>query len=135
MHDQNADCSTMGPLENARGGPAAHHPTLSLIVSPSEGNAGRRYGDRFDARLDGDLVVASSQPMYDGARALMNRGFPAETLLTMRHHNRDYDSFKPMTIGWLAQWTLSDSPKTGLSRRKWQPMPDHLKGKREKEPA
>ncbi|MGI9487034.1 MAG: hypothetical protein ACR2RF_14390 [Geminicoccaceae bacterium] len=76
--------------------------------------------------------MSSSQPMYDGARALMNRGFTAETLLTMRHHDRDYDSFKPLPIGWLAQWSQTFSDKRGFIRGKWKPMPESMKGNREK---
>ena len=127
--DQNADCSLMGTAENARQVPIEHQP-LRFTVRPPSTRSSRRYGDAFDVYLDGEFVVTSSQPFYDGARVLRSLGYADDTLLTMRHHNKLYDSFKPMAIGWLAQWTMSDSPKTGLARRKWQPMPEHLKGKR-----
>ena len=47
-------------------------------------------------------------------------------MLTMRHHDRDYDSFKPMTIGEMARGTVREG-KSGLKLAKYEPMPEYLK--------
>jgi hypothetical protein len=47
----------------------------------------------------GDLVVRSRQPLVDGARELLARGFDPAALLTMRHEGSTYDSFLPAPIG------------------------------------
>jgi hypothetical protein len=67
---------------------------LRLIVCPHLERGGFHV-DRFDAYLDGELIVTSRQPLLDGARRLLQRGFDPEALLTMRMHNRPYDSFPP----------------------------------------
>jgi hypothetical protein len=69
--------------------------------------------DRFDAWLHGELIVTSRRPWYDGARELLRRGCPSGTLLTMRHAGKDYDCFVPLEIGYLAQWSISDSDRGG----------------------
>ena len=45
----------------------------------------------------------------------------------MRHADKDYDCFMPLEIGYLAQWSISDSDRGGLKRIRWQPMPEQLK--------
>jgi hypothetical protein len=52
---------------------------------------------RFAARLEstGDFVIRSHQPLVDGARELLARGYDPEVLLTMRHEGKAYGSFKP----------------------------------------
>ncbi|HEX6111073.1 MAG TPA: hypothetical protein VFZ10_02120 [Geminicoccaceae bacterium] len=83
--------------------------------------------DRFDAYLNGELILTSRQPWLDGARELLRRGYPGDTLLTMRHAGKDYDCFVPLEIGYLAKWSISDSDRGGLKRIRWQPMPEQLK--------
>jgi hypothetical protein len=102
---------------------------LTLILHPhvEERSGGRFHLDRFDAHLDGELILTSRQPLYDGARALLSRGHPKNTLLTIRHASKDHDSFLPLEIGYLAQWSISESGHGGLRRIRWQPMPEHLK--------
>ena len=58
---------------------------------------------------------------------LLRRGYPSAALLTMRHAGKDYDCFMPLEIGYLAQWSISDSDRGGLKRIRWQPMPEQLK--------
>ena len=83
--------------------------------------------DRFDAYLDGELILTSRQPRYDGARELPRCGYPGDTLLTVRHAGKDHDRVVSLEIGYLAQWSISDSDRGGLKRIRWQPMPEHLK--------
>lgn len=82
--------------------------------------------DRFDVWLDVELILTSRQPCYDAARELLRRGYPGDTLLTVRDASKD-DHFVPLEIGYLAQWSVSESDRGGLKRIRWQPMPEHLK--------
>jgi len=120
---QNSDCSDRAPSENARDVPLSHQP-LRLTLRPSLTNPSRKYGDAFEAYLDGELICTSSKPLHDGARALRDFGYAEDTLMTIRHHDRPYDSFKPVAIGKLVPWTMTFSDKHGFARRKWQPMPE-----------
>ena len=81
---------------------------------------------RFTARLEstGDLIVAGTrQPLVDGARELLARGFDPAVLLTMRHEGKAYDSFQPLPIGRWAGWTYKEGEKDALRRTAWMPLP------------
>jgi hypothetical protein len=84
----------------------------------------------YDACLNGEPILTSRHPWHDGARELLRRGYPGDTLLTLRHAGKDYDRIVPLEIGYLAQWSISDSHPGGLKRIRWQPMPEHLKQRR-----
>ena len=105
----------------------SEHLTLILRSHIEKRGSCRFHLDRFEAYLDGNLVVISRQPRFDGARELLRRGYPSDTLLTIRHIGKDYDSFVPLEIGDLAECSVSDSARGGLKRIRWQPMPEHLK--------
>jgi hypothetical protein len=49
---------------------------------------------RFLATLEstGEFVVRSHQPLVDGARELLARGYEPTTPLTMRHEGKAYDA-------------------------------------------
>jgi hypothetical protein len=98
-------------------------PSHLLTVRPHLERGGYHV-DRFDAYLDGELVVTSRQPLLDGARALLDQGHPPQTRLTIRHHGRDHDSFAPRSIGELAKWTIKERDKGGLSRERWSAFSD-----------
>jgi hypothetical protein len=66
--------------------------------------------------------VVSRQPLYDGARALLDLGANPDALLTIRYAGKDHDSFAPRPIGELAQWMIEESDKGGLKRRRWKPF-------------
>jgi hypothetical protein len=92
-------------------------PVLRLVVTP-EARPGR-----FTARLEsGEVIVADTrQPLVDGARELIARGFAAGLLLTLRHVGKGYDSFRPLQISELAKWTFSKGERTPLQRQRWKP--------------
>jgi hypothetical protein len=71
----------------------------------------------------GDFVVNSHQPLADGARELLARGFDPATPLTMRHAGKAYDSFEPMPIGQWAKVTYTEPDKESLRLRNWRPHP------------
>jgi hypothetical protein len=80
---------------------------------------------RFAARLEstGEPIVASTrQPLVDGARALLARGFDPATPLTMRMEGKAYDSFQPLPIAEWAKWTYKEREKGGLAVERWMPF-------------
>ena len=86
---------------------------LRLIITPDEGPA------RFVARLEGSdepIVQATRQPLVDGARVLLARGFEPATPLTMRHAGKAYDSFHPLQISKWARWTYKEPDQRHLHR-------------------
>jgi hypothetical protein len=92
-----------------------------LIVTPE---ADAQKGGRFTGRLEstGELIVAGSrQPLVDGARELLARGFDPATTLTMRMEGKTYDSFQPLPIGEWAKWSYAEGEKTPLQRQRWKP--------------
>ena len=103
---------------------------VTLVLHPhvEERGSDRFHLDRFDSYLDGVLLLTSRQPWYDGARELLRRGYPDDTLLTIRHAGKDHDSFVPRSIGYLAQWSISDSTRGRLKPIRWQPMPQQISG-------
>jgi hypothetical protein len=107
---------------------------LTLILRPHiEQRHGCRFHlDRFDACVNGELILTSRQPWYGAARELLRRGHPGDTLLTLRHADEDDDRFVPLEIGRLARWSISDSDRGGLKRVRWQPMPEHLEQRGQK---
>jgi len=109
-------------------GEANSQPNERLIVTP-EPVAGLRSKQalRFSARLEssGEVVVLSHQPLVDGARELLARGFDPATPLTMRVSGIPYDSFLPLPIGEWAKWTYSESEMRPLRRRPWEARPEN----------
>jgi hypothetical protein len=99
--------------------------TLRLIASPD-----RKRPGTFSTYLEtGDALVASTrQPLVDGARELLARGFDPATLLTMRHEGKTYDSFQPMPIGKWAGWTYEERDRDGLRCVRWMPRALHAGG-------
>jgi hypothetical protein len=92
---------------------------IRLVVAP-EGLG------RFTARLEstGELIVEGTrQPLVDGARELLARGFDPAALLTMRMEGKTFDSFQPLPIGQWAKWTYKEGEKDALRRTRWMPLP------------
>ena len=93
-----------------------------LVVTPEHDP---EKAGRFAARLEstGEVVVASTrQPLVDGARELLARGFDPAALLTMRMGAKPYDSFQPLPIGQWAKWTYKEREKSGLAVERWMPF-------------
>jgi hypothetical protein len=99
---------------------------IRLVVAPE--SAGR-----FTARREstGELIVASTrQPLVDGARELLSRGFDPATPLTMRHEGKAYDSFELLPIGKWAGWTYEERDRDGLRCVRWMPRALHAGGQK-----
>jgi len=103
---------------------------VRLVVTPETDP--QRAG-RFTARLEGTceiIVSGSRQPLVDGARELVARGFDPGTPLTMRHQESPHDSFKPAPIGEWAKWTYWEGEKRVLQRARWVPRADMADGQK-----
>ena len=98
-------------------------PTVRMDPKTS---AGRHV--RFIATIEGtaDFVVLSHQPLADGARELLARGYDPSELLTMRHDGKAFDSFKPAPIGQWAKVTYWESNKGRLQAMPWVPREDAI---------
>ncbi len=83
----------------------------------------RKTADRYEARLNGVLIVTSHRPLFDGARALQKLGYGDDALLTIRHVGAGHDSFDPTPIGRLAALSTTESGNVSLRRTKWVPNP------------
>ena len=70
---------------------------------------------------DGQLLGNFSQPLYEGARALLALGYPPDQLMTTRWAGKNYDNFQPRPIGLLAKWTVTEGDRMQL--RRWAPYP------------
>ena len=94
-----------------------------LIVTPE---ADAEKGGRFTGRLEstGETIATNTkQPLVDGARELLARGFDPATPLTMRMEGKTYDSFQPLPIGQWAGWTYTEGETTPLRCVRWMPRP------------
>ena len=81
---------------------------------------------KFTPRLEGTgevILTGTRQPLVDGARELLARGFDPAIPLTMRHEGKAYDSFQPLPIGKWAGWTYEESGTKPLRRVRWMPFP------------
>ena len=67
------------------------------------------------------LIRASRQPLLDGARALAAEGAPSETVITVRHRGSTIVAMRS-TVGEAAKWTIEESDRGGLRKRRWRPF-------------
>jgi hypothetical protein len=108
--------STRGPAKTA----------IRLVVSPDGPG-------RFSARLESTgeaIITGTRQPLVDGAREMLARGFDTAMPLTMRHEGKAYDSFQPLPIGQWARWTYTEGETTPLRCVRWMPRPDVGEGQK-----
>jgi hypothetical protein len=110
---------------------------IRLIISPE---ADPQKAGRLTGRLEstgGVIVTNTRQPLVDGARELLARGFDRATPLTMRMEGKAYDSFQPLPIGKWAGWTYEERDRDGLRCARWIPRALHAGGQKSgvEEPA
>ena len=106
--------------------------TLRLTLRPHIKPNGDHSG-KFDAYLGDDSICRSREPLFDGARVLLARGYNPDTLLTTRHEGKQFDNFKPATIGELAALATSED-QNGPRIVKWEPMSDAEKARAHRPP-
>jgi hypothetical protein len=72
----------------------------------------------------GELLLARTRvPMPEAARALLALGVDPEAKVTMQRVGGP-DCFKPVRIGFAAQWTVSEPDGRSVHLRRWRPGPD-----------
>ncbi|GAB4240892.1 MAG: hypothetical protein Kow0032_28820 [Methyloligellaceae bacterium] len=77
----------------------------------------------FEAWLGDECLGRFHCPRLDAARALLALGYPPDAMMTTRHEGKDYDSWKPAPIGALAEWTIEETDRDGLRRRRYREHP------------
>jgi len=78
-------------------------PTVIVIVAPIVTRSGY-----YTARCNGRLLCRSRQPLLDGARELLASGYPADTIIVMRHAGSAVEALRS-TIGAAARLTVETS--------------------------
>ena len=77
---------------------------------------------RWRALLDGTkLLVTSREPFYSAARVLLGEGLDPETVLEAQHKGSPIVAMR-CKLGEAAKWTVQETDKGGLQRRKWRPF-------------
>ena len=90
--------------------------TVRLIIRLCSLTAAK-HADKFDAYVDGHYIVTSREPLLDGARELLRRGYDPDTLVTTRHDGKAFYSFEPAPLGRLAGLTIEESEESGPTGR------------------
>jgi hypothetical protein len=99
---------------------------IAITVSPSREADGRRAhssrGPLFDSAVDGRTIITrSTQPLLDGARALIAEGVDPARRIVMRHAGSDVDALRS-TVGAAAKLTLEEGERLP-TLRPWKPSP------------
>lgn len=85
------------------------------------GSMGRQ---RYQLTLDGEpLDKPVRSPLYDGARLLLTAGYHPDTVIETASEDAPDKWLMRGVIGRLAEWTVSESDRSGLRRHKWAPYP------------
>jgi hypothetical protein len=81
---------------------------MEIIITPVTNRPGV-----YQAYLGDTVLCTSRLPLFDGAREMLKLGYPAETLVNMRHRGKAYPSFVPITLGKAAKLTVIETPTLG----------------------
>lgn len=94
---------------------------IRLLLRPAGLSDTQAGPPEFDASREdtGKHVVRSSQPLYAGARVLLDGGTLPTALLTTRHVGLSYDSFRPAPVGALAKMRCKEG-REGLRLMPWR---------------
>jgi hypothetical protein len=74
----------------------------------------------YTARCDGRLLCRSRQPLLDAARELLASGYPADTIIVMRHAGTEVVAMTS-TIGTVARLTVSEEANRPPRFKRWKP--------------
>lgn len=67
----------------------------------------------YRAYLGESLICEVRQPYLKAARILLERGYPADLLITMRHQGKAYRSFNPAPLGEVAGLHVRETEMEG----------------------
>lgn len=76
---------------------------------------------RWRALWGQKLLVTSREPFYSAARVLMAEGLDPDTVLEAQHKGSPIVAMRAR-LGEAAKWTVEETDKGGLQRRKWRPF-------------
>jgi hypothetical protein len=76
----------------------------------------------YTARCDGRLLCRSRQPLLDGARALLESGYSADSIVVMRSVGSTVDRLRS-TIVAAARLTVKEPDRGAPHFAKWKPFP------------
>ena len=83
-----------------------------------------RHGQMFACELpNGMRIKPMKVPIFGAARALLALGFTPDTLLEFRHVGSDIIAASGI-VGELAKWTIEETDKSSLNKRRWRPFED-----------
>ena len=74
----------------------------------------------YTARCNGRLLCRSRQPFLDSARELLATGYPADTIIVMRHAGSAVESVRA-TVGAAAALTVSEEANRPPRFKLWKP--------------
>jgi hypothetical protein len=89
----------------------------TIIIAPIATQPGY-----FTARCDGRLLCRSRQPLLDGARELIASGYPADTIIVMRHAGSEIEALRS-TIGAAALLRVAEGDRGAPRLRPWVARP------------
>jgi hypothetical protein len=88
--------------------------TVIVTVAPIATRSGY-----YTARCNGRLLCRSRQPFLDSARELLATGYPADTIIVMRHAGSAVEALRS-TIGAAARLTVETSEQGTPVFRQWR---------------
>lgn len=88
-----------------------------LLLIPIRSKPGQ-----YAAYLGNRELVRSRQPFFDAARVLLRDGFDPNSVLIAKHKGSSTVAMRS-TAGEAARWTIEESDRRGLQKRRWKPHP------------
>src|SRR5262249_47617787 len=111
-------CSVLAPRPRQR---RQRQLFTNAAITPASRVTATRNG-RFHATLNGELLTTSRQPLLDGARELLERGYDPNTRIVMRHDGSKVDAL-PSTIGAAAKLTVEERAHRRIRFAAWKHHP------------
>ena len=91
---------------------------VRLIATPENmGAKGRLYSVAVEG---GPTLGKSRDPLFAGARMLLDAGYSPEAMVVIRNSWLDHDSFEPVTIGRAAKFTTSEPDRGSVRVRRFE---------------
>ena len=91
---------------------------VRLIATPENmGAKGRLYSVAVEG---GPTLGKSRDPLFAGARMLLEAGYSPEATVVVRNSWLDHDSFEPVTIGRAAKFTTSEPDRGSVRVRRFE---------------
>jgi hypothetical protein len=96
-----------------------------IIAAPALDRAGLRLAGKFDATVDGRVLVhATKQPLLEGCRVLLAEGVDPDAVAIMRHAGSSTDALRAK-LGAAAKVTVAERDRGGVRFEHWQPLARH----------